>query len=161
MGDVGAQLALMVGVAASVLVGPFAGLFFLLRRKKKARALRRSPIAKALLRSPGHTLNEQLAEANIDVMGYMMLLMAFPPVLLAILLAQSYLRPFANTSVLIAMHVVPAVVVVAYGIRKLLQTGVRLDMLKAGYDAELAVGQELDHLMRQGAHVFHDGLGRE
>jgi Nuclease-related domain len=31
-----------------------------------------------------------------------------------------------------------------------------MDNLKAGYDAELAVGQELDQLMRYGATVFHD-----
>ena len=40
--------------------------------------------------------------------------------------------------------------------RKLLKAGTRLDPLKAGYDAEVAVGQELDQLMRQGAATFHD-----
>jgi hypothetical protein len=33
------------------------------------------------------------------------------------------------------------------------------DNLRAGYDAELAVGQELDKLMREGAWVFHDVPG--
>jgi hypothetical protein len=47
-------------------------------------------------------------------------------------------------------------VFVAIVMRKLWRTGERLDKLKAGYDAELAVGQELDQLMRQGAFVFHD-----
>jgi len=32
-----------------------------------------------------------------------------------------------------------------------MKAGNRLDHLKAGYDAEVAVGQELDQLMRQGA----------
>jgi hypothetical protein len=44
----------------------------------------------------------------------------------------------------------------AYSLRQLLKTATELDKLKAGYDAELAVGQELNQLMRQGAHVFHD-----
>ncbi|VWX62957.1 conserved hypothetical protein [Burkholderiales bacterium 8X] len=45
---------------------------------------------------------------------------------------------------------------IAVMVRKLWKAGERLDKLKAGYDAELAVGQELDQLMRQGANVFHD-----
>lgn len=37
-----------------------------------------------------------------------------------------------------------------------MKAGERVDNLKAGYDAELVVGQDLDQLMRQGAAVFHD-----
>jgi hypothetical protein len=39
---------------------------------------------------------------------------------------------------------------------RLIKAASRLDQLRAGFDAELAVGQELDQLMRSGAYVFHD-----
>jgi hypothetical protein len=38
----------------------------------------------------------------------------------------------------------------------MVRRGEELDNLRTGYDAELAVGQELDRLMRQGTIVFHD-----
>jgi hypothetical protein len=38
----------------------------------------------------------------------------------------------------------------------LLKRSERLSNLRSGYDAEVAVGQELDLLMRRGAVVFHD-----
>jgi len=49
-----------------------------------------------------------------------------------------------------------AIAFIACVTRKLWKTAERLDHLKAGFDAELAVGQELDQLMRQGAATFHD-----
>ena len=45
---------------------------------------------------------------------------------------------------------------IAWMTRKLVKDGEQLDNLRAGFDAELAVGQELDQLMRTGAAVFHD-----
>jgi hypothetical protein len=42
---------------------------------------------------------------------------------------------------------------------KMAKTGDKLDRLRAGFDAELAVGQELDRLMREGAWVYHDVPG--
>jgi hypothetical protein len=41
-------------------------------------------------------------------------------------------------------------------VRKLWKAAGQIDNLRAGFVAELAVGQELDQLMRQGAVVFHD-----
>ena len=46
--------------------------------------------------------------------------------------------------------------VVFFQIRKLLAKSTEMDRLRLGLDAELAVGQELDQLMREGAVVFHD-----
>lgn len=47
------------------------------------------------------------------------------------------------------LYALAAIAFIAYMLRKLLKAGIRLDHLKAGYDAEVAVGQELDQLMRQ------------
>ena len=55
-----------------------------------------------------------------------------------------------------SVYALAAIAFIATMLRKLLKAGTRLDHLKAGYDAEVAVGQELDQLMRQGAATFHD-----
>jgi hypothetical protein len=54
------------------------------------------------------------------------------------------------------VYVVAVALFIAWISRKLVKAGERLDYLRAGFDAELAVGQELDQLMRTGAAVFHD-----
>ncbi|MEQ8693427.1 MAG: nuclease-related domain-containing protein [Pseudomonadales bacterium] len=48
------------------------------------------------------------------------------------------------------------VVLVAIAIRRLLKRFDRIRVLRLAYECELAVGQELDQLMRFGFRVFHD-----
>jgi hypothetical protein len=54
------------------------------------------------------------------------------------------------------IFLIATVIVIALTIRKMVKAGERIDNLRAGFDAELAVGQELDQLMLKGARVFHD-----
>ncbi len=75
---------------------------------------------------------------------------------LTLFLAQSHLRGLQAMAHLAPLYALAGVAFIAYMLRKLLKAGIRLDHLKAGYDAEVAVGQELDQLMRQGAATFHD-----
>ena len=156
MEEFAAQIVVGVGVLAACFVGPGIALYFLVRRKRQARMLRRSPIGMDLLRGPGHSLREQLDDAGLDVMFEIALLMVVPLMALATFLAQSHIRGLANMTHLAPIYAVAALAFIAYAVRKLIRTGTRMDNLKAGFDAELAVGQELDQLMRQGAAVFHD-----
>lgn len=117
---------------------------------------RRSPIGNDLLRGPGHSLRELLEEAGADAIFSLMQLMIVPLMAMTLFLAQSHIRGLANMMHLAPIYVLFALAFMAHAIRKLVKTGARLDNLKAGFDAELAVGQELDQLMRQGAVVFHD-----
>jgi hypothetical protein len=71
-------------------------------------------------------------------------------------LAQAHVRTMDKMLHLGAVYVVITGGFVAWMVSRLIKTGTRLDGLRAGYDAEVAVGQELDQLMRQGAVVFHD-----
>jgi hypothetical protein len=71
-------------------------------------------------------------------------------------LAQAHLRSLAGMSRVIPVYVVFALVGVAWVTVRMIKMGNKLDALRAGYDAEMAVGQELDQLMRHGAAVFHD-----
>jgi hypothetical protein len=151
------QLTAIVAVLAACFVGPGLALGFLLWRKRKQRAEKRSPISKDLLRSPGHSLREQIDELTSDVGIEVMALAIFPLLVLALYLAQG--RAMKELPLLPAIYLVAVLGFIGFRIRKLLRLGHRLDHLRAGYDAELAVGQELDQLMRQGARVFHDFPG--
>ncbi len=156
MENFGTQLTLVVGILIVCFTGPAIAFFFLIRRKKKIRARRRSPIAKELLRGPGHSLREQLIDASEDMLWDLTLLVVIPLVVLTLFLAQSNLRGLTNMVSVALIYAVAAFAFIAFMVRKLVKAGARLDNLRAGFDAELAVGQELDQLMRQGAFVFHD-----
>jgi hypothetical protein len=156
MGEIAQQVAVIVGLLVASFAGPLLAIGFLVIRKRRVRARRRSPVAIDLLRSPGHTLREQLDEAGIDVLSDMFLLMLIPLMVLAVFLAQSHLHGLEGMMHLGPVYAVLVLSFVAFMVRKLWRAGEQLDKLKAGYDAELAVGQELDQLMRQGAFVFHD-----
>jgi Nuclease-related domain len=156
MSEIVHQTALAVGILATCFIGPLLAFVFLLVRKRRARALRRSPLTQDLLRSPGHTLRVQLGDATDDVMGTVFWMMVFPPVLLSLCLLQALLQSPNLALALAPLYAVVAVVYIGLTLRELLKSAAKIDNLQAGYDAELAVGQELDQLMRQGAVVFHD-----
>ena len=153
------QFGLVALVVTACVTGPVIGAFFLTRRKRLARARRRSPIGINLLRGPGHTLREQLDESTVDLAMDLTLLIVLPLMVLTVFFGHSQLLGLPRTLKLAPVYLVFAVGCIAFVVVKLLRAGERLDKLKAGYDAELAVGQELDQLMRQGAAVFHDVPG--
>jgi hypothetical protein len=131
-------------------------MWFIVRQRRLARQARRSPLTKDLLRTPGHTLREELEELRIDVTLDLLLLMVVP----AFVIAALYATQLATGNVASARVMVLALVGMAvfgfWQIRMLLKKSTQLDQLRLGLDAELAAGQELDQLMRQGAVVFHD-----
>lgn len=149
---------LVLGVTALLLIafGPvFIAYWFLLRRKRMARQRRRSPLTADLLRSPGLALREKLDDLRLDT-GFEIASLLFIPVfpLAYIQFLQWFGTSPTLTVVLILM--LCAFAFVAWMIRRLLKRSAMMDQLRLGLDAELAVGQELDQVMRQGAAVFHD-----
>jgi hypothetical protein len=159
MQDLLSQLPVLGGVLATVFLGPALAIAALLHRKRRARQRRRSPLGIQLLRSPGHTLREQVDEASKDLMWDISMLMVLPLLVLAVFLAQAHVRTLPGMQHLAPVYVLLTLLFIALVLRKLMKTGSLLDRLRAGLDAEVAVGQELDQLMRQGAAVFHDFPG--
>jgi hypothetical protein len=156
MTEIATQLALVAGILATLFVGPGIAIAFLLNRKKRRRAQRRSPIGIDLLRPAGHTIREQLEEASTDLIWDILVLSVIPLLLLATYLAQVQVQSLGRASHVGWIYLAAAIACIAWMIRKLVKAGERLDHLRAGFDAELAVGQELDQLMRTGAAVYHD-----
>ena len=154
--EIARQITLVVGISAAAFIGPFIALCFLILRKRRARAQRRSPLGIDMLRGPGHTLRQQLEVANEDQLSDLFTLMVLPLLWLCVALAQGHLRGVQEMVRTAPLYVVVGVAFLAFMVRKLLKAAAHLDNLKAGFDAELAVGQELDQLMRRGAFIFHD-----
>ena len=102
-------------------------------------------------------MREQIDELTSDIGIEVMALAVVPVLVLALYLAQG--RAMKEWPLLPLIYALAVLGFIAFRIRKLVRLGHRLDPLRAGYDAELAVGQELDQLMRQGARVFHDFPG--
>jgi hypothetical protein len=101
-------------------------------------------------------LRDKMEDIRIDIGMDSMMLMVVPMFPLAYLQIHSLISGRAVPLWVVIAVTVPTLVFVALHIRKLLARSGEMDKLRLGLDAELAVGQELDQLMRDGAHVFHD-----
>lgn len=156
MTSIGTQFGLAVLIFAAAFLGPALAFTLLSTRKRRARAARRSPIRIELLRGPGHTLRAEAEDLQFEVMGYILGLAALPLLLLALHLGQSYVLGMPESVFRTTFLSVIGLSSVGVLLRNAFTKAARLDKLRLGYDAEVAVGQELDQLMRQGAFVFHD-----
>ena len=118
--------------------------------KKRISEKRKNPINTDLLRSPGESLTEQIEDKSIDVDSYLSAL-AIGPLMSYAMYLQSKHTVF--NIILYAIVGLGFTVFFGYKLVKLSQSR---NKLKLGYDAELAVGQELNNLMHDGYYVFHD-----
>ena len=85
-----------------------------------------------------------------------MMVVLVPVLAFAVFMAKPGQESSQGLPISIGMGVVLVMACVGYFAYKLLKLQAEQDLLRIGYDAELAIGQELDQLMRQGAAVFHD-----
>lgn len=123
---------------------------------KLQRRKRRSPLTAKLLRGPGQTLRVELDEVQTDLMAYLAVLMIFPLAVFGIHLSQSYFAGSPETIGRWLFTTITMLVGIAFLWFKVYRCGqLRFD-LQNGLEAEIAMGQELDQLMREGAVVFHD-----
>lgn len=128
------------------------GLVWIVRYLERQR--RRSPLSQHLLRSPGESLRSELDDRMWDLAGYLMILPIIPLMFYAVQLQQAL-----NTGGVFRISgllVVVGLMGFAYVSFQTIKTMRKVWKLRLGYEAELAMGQELDQLMRQGAVVFHD-----
>jgi hypothetical protein len=152
------QLAQFAGslISLAFYIAPLAiviGSIWVARRIYK-RKDRRNPLTRDLLRGPGHTLKDKLDGAKDDLAAYMAAAIPVPLLLLASWSLQDRIdgkrSPFPLVFV---FFLVVAAGFFVFAIFRLVKK-IRNDSL--GYEAEQAVGQELNQLTRLGFHVFHD-----
>lgn len=126
---------------------------FVYQRGKRGR---RSPLSGMLLRSPGQTLLTQIEgitdEINSDLFG---LIMA-PLMVFSIALGQLYFGLLKPNIWIFGIYIFSTLAIMLFIVRKLSRHLSQRHNLHLGLESELAVGQELNHLMREGYYVYHD-----
>lgn len=127
--------------------------------KKRRQRARRSPLVSQLLRGPGESLRKELEDINF----YLTLHVVYTPLMLIAFFAShisaSYLGGQPETTFRYILSSGLILGALAYGFTNISRLTRRRANLQIGYEGELAVAQELNQLMRDGALVFHDVPG--
>lgn len=110
---------------------------------------RKSPFNEKLLRPPGHSLDAARADLTIDALVYLGGVFTVPFLFYA---AHSALALNSNPT----LPLVVGSVFVVFCLFKAITKFSLIIQLHQGVEAEIATGQELNLLMRDGAWVFHD-----
>lgn len=128
---------------------------FLIRRHYRKKGLR-LPFTNRFLRSPGQSLIEEIEVINEKLTEYMMFVLFFPTAGSAMYIPYLYVKrvevTFSDVGVVGGVISV-TIVFCLYRIYGLLG---RRRRARLGYDGEVAVGQELNQLLRDGYYVYHD-----
>jgi hypothetical protein len=116
---------------------------------------RRGPVTGKLLRPPGESLRKQAEALDHQIADQIIWLVGFPALLLIIYFAERNNPPGGFA---LAWRIVLAVTLGAYAFMALGLIRRRRwhERLRLGYRGERAVGEELNRLMLDGCHVFHD-----
>lgn len=116
---------------------------------------RRVPVSEKLLRPPGESLRKQAEALNRQIADQAIWLLGFPVLLLIIYLAARETAPRVFT---LAWRLTWAISLVAYACMAVGLARRRKwhEHVRLGYRGERAVGEELNRLMLDGCHVYHD-----
>ena len=146
-------ISIVTPVALS-LVGLFAFVYPLIWLQKRKQQGKKSPITGRLLRSPGASLQNRIDELSLDISAYIAALPVMP------LLLYSFYLPLKHTQqttpIGVAILVAFVIVVLLWIGFKLYQLMTERNHCRLGFEAEMAVGQELNQLMFNQFRVYHD-----
>ncbi len=135
---------LILSFIGSILVVVFV-LWLVAREHKKNRF---SAMTETMLRSPGYSLNNQLQDKK-DQLLEPILTLCFLPYLFTHLLKDVSFETRIVAAVLLLVPIV-------WALRKISHLYQDIRKLKFGLEGVVYTGQELNHLMRTGAWVYHD-----
>jgi hypothetical protein len=123
----------------------------------KARGkVRRTPLTRDLLRSPGESLRIQIEEMSIDIGSYLLATIIIPVFLYAAYLSQLHFIGSKQNNLLIMLYLFLCGLSILFLSVKLWRLLNQRRSLCLGLDCELSVGQELNQLMLEGCKVYHD-----
>jgi hypothetical protein len=117
---------------------------------------KRLPFTQSFLRSPGQSLLKEIESINQEVTVWAVTLFIAPVYAYAVYISSMYFKNEPGTYGEAVMMGVVFLGFVSYNLYRLTGLLRRRRLLQLGYDGEVAVGQELSQLLRDGYHVFHD-----
>ncbi len=123
--------------------------YHLLKRK-------RPPFAKNLLRSPGHSLVQRLDQINQEINISLFSLLSVPLFICAVYISQLYFAQKQITTVGIVTIVFLCSTSMFYFLFNFSRCVRQKRAARMAYDGHVAVAQELNQLMLEGYHVYHD-----
>jgi hypothetical protein len=135
---------------------PPAVFFGVLRLSKWKRGLKgqRRPFEDKLLRSPGYSLGRDIQNMSEEVAAHLLAFCTYPLLLYCLYLKLPFFSQ-AGVGVTFLMWASAAIVTVYFMWKALTLVRRRRD-LRIGMAGELAAGEELNRLMFDGYHVYHD-----
>lgn len=124
--------------------------------KIRGRSGKRNPLTRDMLRSPGESLRDQLEEQWMDVCALMTFAPAWALLVYAMYLSHVAFGGKSISAAGVTFYVTIVVAGLGYMCWKVWRMLKERQKLRLGYEAELAVGQVLNDLVRRGYYVFHD-----
>ena len=128
---------------------------FLVRKFYHSKNLR-LPFTQNLLRTPGQSLLNEINHLNQELMVYLVALIFTPTYAYAAYISYLFFgkKPF-NITELALFSLLPFILIL-FSLYKMTKYMGRRRRLRLGYDGEVAVGQNLTQLYREGYLVYHD-----
>lgn len=111
-----------------------------------------SPLSDGFLRGPGHSLRLKYDKAWSDMAVHFMLLPIFSLMPLAIIGSNSIFKKTTNFWFMVIFFITTIIII----LKNIIPTTHKILQTKLGLEAEIACGQLLSQLMRNGWYVFHD-----
>jgi hypothetical protein len=132
-----------------------ASVLYLLRKYRQIKG-HRSPFTDNFLRSPGESLNRQIMEVNDRITEYMFLVITVPVLFYAVYISSLHFGNSKLSTSIFTVFIIVGIGVIAFYLFKLIKMLNLRRSYQLGYEGEIAVGQELNQLMRDGYYVYHD-----
>lgn len=130
-------------------------LFYLLKKYQQVKGYR-SPFTGRFFRSPGESLNRQIAEINDEIIIHLVWMITIPLMLYAYYISLLYFSTSKPSTTILVLTIILGIGFTVYCLIKLVKSLNLRRSYRLGYEGEIAVGQELNQLMRDGYRVYHD-----
>jgi len=141
---------LVFGILAIVM-----SLFYLLKKYQQVKGYR-SPFSENFFRSPGESLNRQIAKINDEIIIHLVWMITIPLMLYAYYVSLLHFGTSKPPTTILVLTIILGIGFTVYCLINLLKHLNLRRSYQLGYEGEIAVGQELNQLMRDGYLVYHD-----
>ena len=149
------QVILLPVIFVFGIYGIFTSVFYLQRKLRKMKG-HRLPFTDIFLRSPGESLNRQIMDISYRISEYTVMILTGPFIFYAIYMSSLYYGNVKYSATDNMIFIIVGIGFIAYHFFKLITLVNLRRFYRMGYDGEIAVGQELNQLMRDGYYVYHD-----
>jgi len=109
-----------------------------------------------ILQFPGGSRLRRLDNLNEQINLYIVYVIILPLIIYSTLISVSYFQEQKPSLTVIWTSSIICIAIIAYFVFKLVKLLCRRKSIRLDYEGELAVGQELNQLMREGYRVYHD-----